>query len=135
MATTNISTDIETDANRAAAAGQHGPDDVPAASDALSARKKQADKARATLGNVPDSSKAAAAAPSGKSQIVLKKLRAAKGVTIAELMQATGWQAHSVRGFLSGTVKKKLGLNVASAIGKDEVRRYRVVANTADSEA
>lgn len=135
MATTNISTDIGTDANRAAAAGQHGPDDVPAASDARSARKKQADTARATLGKVPDSSKAAAAAPSGKAQLVLKKLRAAKGATIVELMEATGWQAHSVRGFLSGTVKKKLGLNLASAIGKGEVRRYRILTNVADSEA
>jgi hypothetical protein len=46
-----------------------------------------------------------------KADVVLKKLRLAKGATLHQLIEATGWQAHSVRGFLSGTVKKKLGLN------------------------
>ena len=62
-----------------------------------------------------------------KSDVVLKKLRLAKGATTAMLIEATGWQAHSVRGFISGTVKKKLGLNVLSEVGKDGLRRYRVV--------
>lgn len=63
-----------------------------------------------------------------KTEIVLKKLRSAKGVTIAQLGDATGWQAHSVRGFLSAVVKKKLGLNLVSDVGKDGARRYRVGA-------
>jgi predicted transcriptional regulator len=62
-----------------------------------------------------------------KIDIVLKKLRSAKGVSIQQLSEATGWQLHSVRGFLSATVRKKLGLNLISETGKDEVRRYRVV--------
>lgn len=61
-----------------------------------------------------------------KSDTVLKLLRAAKGASVNDLMKATGWQAHSVRGFLSGAVKKKLGLAVVSEIGKDGTRRYRV---------
>lgn len=61
-----------------------------------------------------------------KSDAVLKLLRAARGASIDDLTNATGWQAHSVRGFLSGTVKKKLGLELSSENGKDGVRRYRV---------
>ena len=57
-----------------------------------------------------------------------KKLRAPKGVSIAAMVEATGWQAHSVRGFLPATVKKKLGHHITSEIGKDGVRRYRILA-------
>jgi hypothetical protein len=61
-----------------------------------------------------------------KTSIVLKKLNSPKGVTIEMLMGATAWQAHSVRGFLSAVVKKKLGLTLVNEIGKDGVRRYRI---------
>lgn len=64
-----------------------------------------------------------------KAGQVLKKLRSVKGATIEMLVEATGWQAHSVRGFLSGTVRKKLGLTLLSEIGKDRVRRYRISDN------
>ena len=62
------------------------------------------------------------------SSLVLKKLRTPGGATLPMLMEETGWQAHSVRGFLSGTVRKRLGLDLTSTIGKDGVRRYRVAA-------
>jgi hypothetical protein len=64
-----------------------------------------------------------------KASIVLKKLTAAKGTTIEAIMQATNWQAHSVRGFLSAVVRKKLGHNLISEIGKDGGRRYRIQAD------
>ena len=66
-----------------------------------------------------------------KTALVLKKLRLAKGASIAQLSEATGWQAHSVRGFLSAVVRKKLGLQLTSDIGKDGVRRYRIADGAA----
>lgn len=62
-----------------------------------------------------------------KQQICLDHLQKPDGATIAQLQRATGWQAHSVRGFLSGTVKKKLGLRLVSEASAGAPRRYRVV--------
>ena len=61
-----------------------------------------------------------------KSDKLLKLLKSKRGVTIEQLQEASGWQAHSVRGFLSGTVKKKLGLTLVSEPGKDGRKRYRI---------
>ncbi len=72
-------------------------------------------------------------ATGAKAEIVLKKLQLARGVTIAQIMEVTGWQAHSVRGFLSAVVRKKLGLNLVSEIGKDGQRRYRVIDSEGDA--
>jgi hypothetical protein len=63
-----------------------------------------------------------------KAAKVLDLLKRPNGATLAELMKATGWQAHSVRGFLSGTVRKKLGLSVESRKAEDGSRRYSVKA-------
>lgn len=67
-----------------------------------------------------------ASSPETKTDLVLKKLRAGKGASIEQLVEATGWQAHSVRGFLSATVRKKLDLPLVSDVGKDGIRRYRI---------
>jgi Protein of unknown function (DUF3489) len=63
-----------------------------------------------------------------KTAKVRELLKRPGGVTTKELMKATGWQPHSVRGFLSGTVGKKMGLAVVSAKGEDGERTYSVKA-------
>ncbi len=70
-------------------------------------------------------------APTTKTNQVLGLLRRAKGASISDLITATGWQAHSVRGFLSGTVKKKMGLVVVSEKDGKGVRRYRIATEAA----
>lgn len=61
-----------------------------------------------------------------KTDVVISFLQRETGATLPEMMTATQWQAHSVRGFLSGTVRKKLGLNLCSEVSNDGVRRYRI---------
>lgn len=68
-----------------------------------------------------------------RTETVLKKLRLARGATIAQITETTGWQSHSVRGFLSGVVRKKLGLKLESEVGKDGQRRYRIVEESNDA--
>ncbi len=61
-----------------------------------------------------------------KQDRMLALLSRPDGVTIPELMDATDWQRHSVHGFLSGTVKKKLGFTLVSSSAEDGVRHYRI---------
>lgn len=60
-----------------------------------------------------------------KSSLILKLLGRASGATVKELAAATNWQEHSVRGYLSGALKKKMGLLVTSEV-TDGTRHYRV---------
>ena len=61
-----------------------------------------------------------------KQERVLTLLSQPEGASIAEMMQATDWQQHSVRGFLAGTVKKKLGFSLTTSKAAGGVRRYRI---------
>jgi hypothetical protein len=61
-----------------------------------------------------------------KKAIVLELLRRAEGATLQEIMSVTGWMAHSVRGFLSGALGKKMGLTVESFKTSEGARAYRI---------
>jgi len=64
-----------------------------------------------------------------KSDTLLRLLRSKRGASVEELRRAVGWQSHSVRGFLSGTVRKKMGMTLVGERGKDGLQRYRIDAS------
>src|SRR3974377_5020 len=59
------------------------------------------------------------AAPTTKQELVLQMLRRQSGVSIEDIMAKTRWQPHSVRGFLSGVIRKKLKIALVPEVGKD----------------
>jgi hypothetical protein len=61
-----------------------------------------------------------------KQAILIDMLRAPDGATIEEIMAATGWLSHTVRGTIAGALKKKLGLTVTSEKTEDRGRVYRI---------
>jgi hypothetical protein len=61
---------------------------------------------------------------------IIAMLRAPGGATIEALMRVTGWQPHSLRGFLAGVIRKELGLNLVSTAAESE-RVYRIADSTA----
>ena len=63
-----------------------------------------------------------------KTDKILNLLRRQKGATIADLCKATDWQAHSVRGFLSGTVRKRMELDLVVEKDANGLRRYRLAS-------
>ncbi len=70
--------------------------------------------------------KPAGAREGSKTSRVVELLKRQGGATLKELMKASGWQPHSVRGFLSGTVRKRMGLAIVSSKGEDGERSYSV---------
>lgn len=84
--------------------------------------------ARTRAGQVRTNVPAPTARDGSKMSKLIALLRAPSGATIETMMKATGWQAHSVRGALSGAIGKKLGLKVVSEKVGD-VRVYRIAGN------
>jgi hypothetical protein len=64
-----------------------------------------------------------------KQARLIALLGSAPGTTIEQMTKLTGWQAHTVRGTISGVLRKRLGLNVSCADGDAGTRVYRIVGN------
>ena len=79
---------------------------------------------------LPDPERQSEAKRTSKQDEVIAMLRRPEGVTVDEVTSATGWQRHTVRGVFSGTLKKKLGLTLASA-QEERGRVYRIIEGSA----
>jgi Protein of unknown function (DUF3489) len=73
---------------------------------------------------------AASARPGTKAALILACLMRPKGANLKELVTATGWQPHSIRGFLSGVVAGKMGLKIKSIKHASSDRRYSIKARS-----
>jgi len=90
-------------------------------------RKTAAQRLWAAFAELPVDPGSTAARAGSKQAQVIDLFRRAEGATVAEVIAATGWQPHTVRGIVSGTLKKKLGLSVLSA-KEERGRVYRIPA-------
>ena len=61
-----------------------------------------------------------------KQALVIEMLRRPEGATIAEIVEATAWASHTIRGFMAGALKKKLGLTLTSEKNDDRGRVYKL---------
>ena len=75
----------------------------------------------------PDAEPATPRQPQTKQMTLVALLRRPGGATIADIQAETGWQAHSVRGAISGVCKKKLGLQIEAAVEGERGRVYRIL--------
>jgi hypothetical protein len=111
----------ETKASKKASAGGRRANVAP--------DKPKSGKKATPAKKAPKSAKKATGARDGsKTATILELLKRPGGVSAKELLKTTGWQPHSLRGFLSGTVGKKMGLTVTSTKGEDGERSYSVKA-------
>ena len=75
----------------------------------------------------PDAEPATPKPQQTKQMALVALLRRPSGATIADIQAETGWQAHSVRGAISGVCKKKLGLQIAATVEGERGRVYRIL--------
>jgi hypothetical protein len=109
---------------------RRAPHTAPVAPPKATTRKKASGAKKATKPASPKSAKTVRPEAVGrggtKTDKILALLKRPGGTTLKELMKATGWQPHSVRGFLSGVIGRKLKLKIASVKDDSNVRRYSV---------
>lgn len=111
-----------------------GADSAPSANAATNSTTSQPRRPKAPKAANRDKTKTdkvsiTPAREGSKKAEVLALIERPKGATLTEIRKATGWQAHSVRGFISGTLGKKMGLAVESARRADSERVYRLVGS------
>jgi hypothetical protein len=134
MNTTTEQTSTTTNASAGAQAAHVAPEKTTATTKKASraakpATAKQGAKKAAKKSTASKNSaktKPAAARPASKKQAVLDLLRRKHGATLAEIAKATNWQNHSIRGFISGTISKRMGIKVESTRDEAGERVYRI---------
>lgn len=101
---------------------------APAASKSATKKARAAQVTPETTNSANKASvpRSVAAPRTSKIDTLVRMMRAKHGASIDQLSKATGWQHHSVRGAISGNIKKKLGLN-ATSTAVNGVRIYRIV--------
>jgi len=90
--------------------------------------KRKVAKVEPVKATAQRSATTATARRGSKKAKILTLLKRPGGASLDQLQKATGWQAHSVRGFLSGELKKRMGLGVHSTKHSDGVRTYRLAS-------
>ena len=118
MSTQEMTTKSQPAATKKAKASKKPAKVKKAATPKKSATPKKAAKATKAKGT---------ANPGSKTAIVLDLMHRKEGATLAEIAKATGWQNHSIRGFVSGHAIKKMGLKVESTKSEAGERTYRIV--------
>ena len=117
---TDVATTESTTTNEATVKTKHAGKKAKTAKAATKAAKKRAS------GTAKRKSKSQLEAGGTKKEIVLELLRRKDGATIADIAKAAQWQNHSIRGFISGTVSKKMGLAIESSKSDVGERTYRI---------
>ena len=108
-----------------------GAEPVPAAASQAVSGSRKLDKATKPNGKAKPAAEVQKPSmrPGTKLSLLIELMRRKTGTTIEEAATATGWQHHSVRGAISGALKKKMGLDVTSAAVEGRGRVYRIAGS------